>query len=338
LNTTSIRVLVIDDYEPWRRLLSSTLQKQPEYRVIGEASDGLQAVQQAQQLQPDLILLDIGLPTLNGIEAARRIREFSPTSKLLFVSENRSLDIVEQALSTGADGYVVKSDAASELLTAIKAVLEGEGFVSTSLSDGTSHHPHSQTGVKAPTTVVGIARRHEVAFYSDDLQLIDHVTQFIGDALKAGNAAIVVATDSHRHNLLPRLQAFGLDIGTAIQEGRYIAVDADEALSTFVVNGMPDPTRFMEACGTLILTAAKAAQGQPPRVAVYAEDVHLLWERGNPEAVIQVEQLCNKLAQLYDVDILCGYSLGSGRGRMDDYFFQQLFAEHSAVHGRELCC
>jgi len=114
-------------------------------------------------------------------------------------------------------------------------------------------------------------------------------------------------------------------------------VDADEALSTFVVNGMPDPTRFMEACGTLIMTAAKAVQGQPPRVAVFAEDVHLLWERGRPEAVIQVEQLCNKLAQLYDVDILCGYSLGS-RGRMDDYFFQRLFAEHSAVHGRELCC
>jgi len=338
LNATSIRVLVIDDYEPWRRFVCSTLQKRAEYRVSGEASDGLQAVQRAQQLQPDLILLDIGLPTLNGIEAARRIREVSPTSKILFVTETRSLDIVEQALSTGAGGYVVKSDAASELLPAIKAVLEGEQFVSASLGRSPSPHPPSQTGAKAPTTVVGVAPRHEVAFYSDDLQLLDHVTQFIGSALKAGNAAIVVATDSHRNNLLPRLQAFGVDIGTAIQQGRYIAVDADETLSTFVINGMPDPARFMEACGTLTLTAAKAALGQPPRVAVFAEDVHLLWERGNPEAVIQVEQLCNKLAQLYDVDILCGYSLGSGRGRMDDYFFQRIFAEHSAVHGRELCC
>ena len=109
------RILVVDDYEPWRRFVSTTLQKQPTLQVIGEAVYGLEAVQKAQQLQPDLILLDIGLPTLNGIEAARRIRELSPKSKILFVSENRSWDIVEEALRTGAGGYVVKSDAAGEL-------------------------------------------------------------------------------------------------------------------------------------------------------------------------------------------------------------------------------
>ena len=152
--------------------------------------------------------------------------------------------------------------------------------------------------MKAPIVAADIARHHEVAFYSDDLQLLDHVTQFIGLALNDGKAAIVVATDSHRNNLLPRLQAFGLDIRTVIPEGRYIAVGAAETLSTFVVNGMPDQARFMETCGALILTAAKAAQGQHRRVAVFAEDVQLLWERGNPEAVIRVEQLCDELAQL----------------------------------------
>jgi DNA-binding NarL/FixJ family response regulator len=302
--------------------------------VIGEVSDGLEAVRKAQELKPDLILLDIGLPRLNGIEVAWRIREVSPNSKILFLSENRSQDIAEQALSTGAGGYVVKSDAGSKLLPAVEAILKGEGFVSASLDRSPSRHPDTQTGVKEAITLVEIPRHHEVAFYSDDLQLLDDVTQFIGVALKAGNAAIVVATESHRNNLLPRLQAFGLDIGSAIEEGRYIAVDAAETLSTFVLNGMLDPARFMEGCTTLILTAAKAAQKQHPRVAVFAEDVHLLWERGNPEAVIQVEQLCNKLAQLHDVDILCGYSLAGGRGRMDDYFFQRISAEHSAVYSR----
>ena len=129
-----ISVLVVDDYEPWRRFASTALLKQPELRVIGEVSDGLEAVQQAQQLQPDLILLDVGLPTLNGIEAARRIREVSPSSKILFVSENRSPDIAEAALSTGARGYVVKSDAAGELLPAVKAVLDGKCFISASLA------------------------------------------------------------------------------------------------------------------------------------------------------------------------------------------------------------
>jgi DNA-binding NarL/FixJ family response regulator len=321
----------VDDYEPWRRFVSSTIRKQQELSVVGEVSDGLEAVRKAKELKPDLILLDIGLPGLNGIEVARRIREVSPNSKILFVSENRSQDIAEQALSTGAGGYVVKSDAGSNLLPAVEAILKGERFVSASLHRSPSRHPHTQTGVKQAITVVEIAR-HQVAFYSDDLQLLDDVTQFIGVALKARNAAIVVATDSHRNNLLPRLQAFGLDIATAIQEGRYIAVDAAQTLSTFVLNGMPDPARFLEACGTLILTAAKAAQGQHPRVAVFAEDLHLLWERGNPEAVIQAEQLCNKLAQLYDVNILCGYCLGSDRGGMDDYFFQRIRAEHSAVY------
>lgn len=134
MNGSIIRVLVVDDHELWRRFASTTLLKQPELQVIGEASDGMEAVQKAEELQPDLILLDIGLPTLNGIEAARRIRKVSSACKILFVSENRSADIAEEALSTGAGGYVVKSDAAGELLPAVKAVLEGKRFVSASLA------------------------------------------------------------------------------------------------------------------------------------------------------------------------------------------------------------
>jgi len=134
VDKSPIRVLVVEDYEPWRRYFSTALQKQPELQVIGEVSDGLEAVQKAEELQPDLILLDIGLPTLNGIEAARRIRKVSPASRILFVSENRSADIAEEALSTGASGYVVKSDTGSELLPAVKAVLEGKRFISASLA------------------------------------------------------------------------------------------------------------------------------------------------------------------------------------------------------------
>jgi DNA-binding NarL/FixJ family response regulator len=110
------------------------LQKQPELQIIGAVFDGLEAVQQAQELHPDLILLDIGLPTINGIEAARRIRESAPQSKILFVSENRSPNIAEEGLGTGAGGFLVKADAGSELLPAIKAVLDGKRFISASLA------------------------------------------------------------------------------------------------------------------------------------------------------------------------------------------------------------
>jgi DNA-binding NarL/FixJ family response regulator len=104
-----------EDYEPFRRFLCSTIQSRTDWRVICEIADGLEAVQRARQLQPDLVLLDIGLPTLNGIEAARQIRAVSPTSKILFVSKESSPDIVDAAVETGGHGYVNKSDAGSEL-------------------------------------------------------------------------------------------------------------------------------------------------------------------------------------------------------------------------------
>jgi len=125
---------VVDDYAPWCRFLRLTLLAHEELQVIGEFTDGPEAIEKAKELQPDLILLDIGLPTLNGIEAARRIREVSPKTKILFVSENRSPDIAEEALRTGAGGYVAKADAVRDLLPAINAVLEGKRFISASLA------------------------------------------------------------------------------------------------------------------------------------------------------------------------------------------------------------
>lgn len=126
-------VLLVDDYEPWRRFVRSVLEKQPAMHVIGEITDGLEAVQKAQEFQPDLILLDIGLPTRHGIEAARRIRQCAPKSKILFVTENRDPEITQEALATGASGYVLKSAASSELLPAMEAVLQGKQFVSARL-------------------------------------------------------------------------------------------------------------------------------------------------------------------------------------------------------------
>jgi len=134
LETSTVRILVVDDYEPFRRFVCSTLGKKPELQVIGEASDGLEAVQKAEELQPDLIVLDIGLPILNGIEAARRIRTLSPESKILFVSQESSADVVQEALSLGAAGYVLKVWAGSELLAAVEVVLQGKQFVSSGLA------------------------------------------------------------------------------------------------------------------------------------------------------------------------------------------------------------
>ena len=130
---SSWTVLVVEDYEPFRRFICSTLRKRPELRIVGEASDGLQAVRKAEELQPDLILLDIGLPVQNGIEAACRISLLVPAAKILFVSMSNDADVVSLALSNGATGYVRKENAERDVLPAVEAVLRGDHFVSRGL-------------------------------------------------------------------------------------------------------------------------------------------------------------------------------------------------------------
>src|SRR5271168_4002216 len=152
---SSLRVLVVDDYEPFRRFIYSTLAKRPDLQIVGEASDGLEAVQKAEELQPDLIVLDIGLPTLNGIEVARRIRKLCPECKILFMSQGSSADVAQEAFSLGALGYVVKAHAGSELLAAVEAVCQGRQFVSKGLPD---HNWTSAADAQAP----GHLLQHEV--------------------------------------------------------------------------------------------------------------------------------------------------------------------------------
>jgi DNA-binding NarL/FixJ family response regulator len=177
LEPTTVRVLVVDDFERFRRFVCSTLGKRQDLQVIGEASDGLEAVRKAEELKPDLIVLDIGLPTLNGIEVARRIRELCPECKILFMSQVSSADVAQEAFSLGAMGYVVKAYARRELSAAVEAVCQGRQFVSKGLS---SHNSSSTTNAQAPghlfqqEVLPPLARKgrrshtaHEAQFYSD---------------------------------------------------------------------------------------------------------------------------------------------------------------------------
>jgi len=133
-NMSSVRILVVEDFAPFRQFIRSTLGERPDLQIIGEVSDGLEAVQKAEELKPDLIVLDIGLPSLNGFEAARRIRKVAPETKILFVSQESSADVVQEALSLGALGYVVKTHAGSDLLAAVESVCEGRQFVGSGVS------------------------------------------------------------------------------------------------------------------------------------------------------------------------------------------------------------
>jgi DNA-binding NarL/FixJ family response regulator len=129
---------MVEDFEPYRTHIATWLGKIADLRVICEVGDGLQAVQRAQELRPDLILMDIGLPGLDGIEATRKILQLTPESKILFLTQETSADLVREVLNAGAHGYVLKSQAGLELLGAIEAVLQGKRFVSGGLAGGES--------------------------------------------------------------------------------------------------------------------------------------------------------------------------------------------------------
>ena len=130
MQLSTVRILVVDDFELFRRLVVELLGIRPELQVVGEASDGLEAIKKAGELRPDLILLDIGLPSLNGIKVARQMRSLVPESKIIFLTRESSADLVEEALSLGARGYVVKTTAQADLFAAVEAVLSGRTFVS----------------------------------------------------------------------------------------------------------------------------------------------------------------------------------------------------------------
>jgi len=129
------RVLVVEDHAQWREHISSILENTGQWRVVAAVSDGAEAVRKAHELSPDFILLDIGLPTLNGIQAARQILAQCPRSRILFVSGHQSADIAEAALETGAQGFLIKSEIHRELLPAMNAILDGRRFVSERLAE-----------------------------------------------------------------------------------------------------------------------------------------------------------------------------------------------------------
>jgi DNA-binding NarL/FixJ family response regulator len=339
----NIRILVADDFAPWRRFVSSMiLQKEPEWHIVCEVEDGFEAVEKAKELMPDLILLDIGLAKLNGIKAARQIRLIAPDLKILFLSAFDSMEVVEEALNTGASGYVAKLDAARELIAAVEAISQGRQFVSSRIrgristpaaNAQASGKPirHEVLASRSADSEREFARCHEVQFYSDDRVFLESIGQFIGATLKLGNAAIVVATKRHRDQLLQGLRAQGVDVDALIQQGAYLSLDAADTLSTFMINDWPDADRFLETFSKLIESTSKAAKATHPRVAIFCEGVALLWAMGKKEATIRLEQLGNDLAQTRKVDMLCAYPF-SLHVQDDKPWFTAICREHSAIH------
>ena len=320
------RVLVVDDFAPWRRHVCSTLGKSSRWQIVGEAADGLEAVQKAADLRPDLILLDVGLPTLNGIEAARRILAHDPDLRILFVSEHQSWEVAEAALCTGARGYICKSDSGRELSPAMDAIVEGRRFVAERLGGRVvEQRPH----LSAPN-----AHRHEAMFYSNDELLLDDWASIAEGALNTGATFIVVTFDERRNRLQGMLEARGVNIARAVRDGRFISLSVDEAISQWMVDGLPDETRFWPAVTSVMLGAARASTSEQPHVVACGECAPSLCAQGDAKAAIRLEQLWDEVAATYNLDVFCGYSSAGCRCDDPGGVRERLNAVHTANYAR----
>jgi signal transduction histidine kinase/CheY-like chemotaxis protein len=169
---------------------------------------------------------------------------------------------------------------------------------------------------------------HAVQFYEHESYLLDSVTDYLGAALATTNAGILIATPSHRDGVAQRLTARGLDVVGAGAQGRYVALDARDTLTRFMVDGWPDPARFDDTVGTLITKTSERA----PQIHAFGEMVALLWAEGNREAAIRLEELWNELATRMPFSLLCAYPIQA----FHDASHAKPFADMSATHTQVL--
>ena len=336
---------MLEDLEQFRKITGPILNQRLDWLVIGVVVDADDAVRLAKQLQPDVILLDIDLPRMNGVKAARRLRLVARDAKIVFLSQESSIGVVREALRLGARSFLRRECASRELILAVEAILQGRQFIGNGVADpnlidiGEARADHSLKGIFANLAAVAQQSashvpRHELQFWSEDTILIERAVSFVGPLLAAQHSAIICATESVRDRLHDSLTCLEPNMDDFILLGNYLVLDASDTLSAFMFAGSPSPAKFVEVLGGAITAAADAARKHRGRIALFQECTSLLWAQGKEEATIQVEHLFNKLAYEYDLDILCGYSIAYFNGEEDIHLIQRICAAHSAVDSK----
>jgi CheY-like chemotaxis protein len=296
------RVLVVDDHEPWRRAVCSILERSHGFEIAGEARDGPEAIFKARTLRPDLILLDIDLALVNGIEAARWILADVPESRILFVSEHRSRDVVDAALAAGGHGYVIKSNAGRELAPAMAAVVGGRRYLSSGLHE----------------------TRHEIGLYASEGALLAAYARLAQVSLEANHTFVIATSDSRWQQIRRRLEDRGIDVDRARGTGRYRPLDVSEVVSR-LTGASADHVQFAKAAATFLPDPADVGL-----VVMCGDGAEQLLNDGHADAALRLEQQWDDFATEHRIESFCGYVRPAGGGLSD--VLERIRECHSHAH------
>ncbi len=304
---SQVNILIAEDFPAFRELIRSELSQRPEFQVVA-VPDGVAAVEHAARLRPDVVVLDVGLPGLDGLAAAQRIRAAVPESLILFVSEEAAPEVMEKALSLGSKGYVHKTRA-RYLVPLVDAILDGRAGAASDRSGHAAATAHYD---------------HRAEFCSDDTTWLESAERHLGAALRASNAAIAVATPARMQALVERLEASGIDVDHCREEGTFVQWNAAKLAAAVRSEGVaqcaPELTQ-------IVASTIKATRSPGARVAIYSELAPILWSAGETELALELEQFGADLVGI-PADIVCAYPVPPLR---DAARFKSLCAHHRAI-------
>jgi CheY-like chemotaxis protein len=316
-------VLIVDDYAPWRRSIRILLRKSEQYHVIADAADGVEAVQNALELRPHIVLMDLSLPKMSGLDATKRILAHCPEVRIVFVSEHGTADVIDAAMAAGAAGYIIKSHAARELLPALDAI------VAQSQIDLAPNSLRVEPGGREEPV-----SRHEIGFYDDEEAMVDDYARMAATALSNGHTFAIVAGTSRWEQLRHRLEMRGTDVARAKATGRYHEFAAKDILESLVVDGEIDVQRFWNTAAAFRNQVTRAQQGESSRIVLCGECSPRLLVAGNVDAAVQLERLWDRFSRLYSIDTLCGYLITGLDYEETNLVIARLRHAHSAVRWR----
>jgi two-component system nitrate/nitrite response regulator NarL len=301
-----IRVLVVDDHATWRTAIRGALNRVPGVHVIAEAADGAEAVTLAHEQSPDLVLLDVGLPGISGIEAAERISARTPTARILFASNYGEYDIIDAAFRSGARGYMMKAFAAHELQPAVEAVASGRWFVSPA------------RGGRALASSPRDPHVHRAVFYASLDARLDDYAKFIAEALGNGRVVLGCVDNPCRDPLRSRLAALGVVLDKEIAAGRITALDTELLVPQLLEGDRISDGKFFAAAIPLLLNAARRSRTPQPAMSAFGDASYSLWRAGEVDAAIRLEQLWDEMSGVFNLELLCGYDIDAGQSARAD--------------------